>query len=304
MEDVLKISLAELIQRVSNSRSFADDVLVIRMFADDPLRLKFENESGIRLDALSIFLVVEGTMDITINNVNFHFPANTLVDTIVLHTFRINHISPDFKGYNLVVSKYFMNEIFRDTKRLPISCLISKRTNPTTKLIPEETALLEKIMMRIEKNITRKEHEWHKDIVMNELRSFFMEFGNITLQRMNYPDRNSSLPNRDEIIIKFTHLLDIHCKEEHSVSFYAQQLCITPEYLSKILKNFSGRTVTVWIDEALMREAQNYLHNIKLTLQQITDALCFSDQSAFGKFFKKHNGMSPLQYRKQIMQRY
>lgn len=299
MDDVLKVSLSDLIDRVLNPQSIDNDVLVINMLYKDSLRVKFDSNAEIRLQALSVFLVIEGSMDLTINKADLHLSACTLVDTVEFHTFRIKHISPDFKGYNLVVSKKFMEEVFRDTKRLPISYLLSKRSNPAMTLTREETLLLEEIIQRIAKNLGRKEHGWYKDLVMNELRCFFMEFGNITVQQMSHSDRSSGAPNREEIIIKFVHLLNIHCKEEHSVSFYAQRLCITSAYLSKILKNFSGKTVNAWIDEALMREAQNYLHNPNLTLQQIADALSFSDQSAFGKFFKKHSGMSPLQYRRQ-----
>jgi AraC-like DNA-binding protein len=47
-----------------------------------------------------------------------------------------------------------------------------------------------------------------------------------------------------------------------------------------------------------MTEAKILLRNPSLSIQQIADQLNFSDQSSFGKFFKKHHRMSPLEYRK------
>ena len=90
----------------------------------------------------------------------------------------------------------------------------------------------------------------------------------------------------------------MYCKEQHVVSFYAEQLYITPQYLSLILKELTGRSANKWIDEALMQEAKILLKAPQATVQQVAVALHFSDQSTFGKFFKKHAGMSPMEYRK------
>ena len=96
----------------------------------------------------------------------------------------------------------------------------------------------------------------------------------------------------------FRHLLHQHCREQHEVSFYAEQLCVTPDYLSKVMRNFSGRSAVKWINHSLIMEAKILLRKPEMTIQTIAETLHFSDQSAFGKFFKKHTGMSPLSYRK------
>ena len=69
------------------------------------------------------------------------------------------------------------------------------------------------------------------------------------------------------------------------------------------MKSLSGKTATQWISDALIRESEILLRNPEFTIQQISDQLNFSDQSAFGKFFKKHKKMSPLSFRNQELKR-
>lgn len=101
----------------------------------------------------------------------------------------------------------------------------------------------------------------------------------------------------EEFFRQFVGLLGQHFREEHRVHFYAQQLNITPKYLSLLITRLTGRTPSKWIDEYIMSEARVLLQNTDLTIQQIGDTLHFANQSFFGKFFKAHTGMSPSLYR-------
>ena len=82
------------------------------------------------------------------------------------------------------------------------------------------------------------------------------------------------------------------------MTFYADKLFITPQYLSLILKELTGMSANKWIDDALVAEAKVLLKAPQMTVQQVADQLHFSDQSTFGKFFKKHMGISPMEYRR------
>lgn len=297
-QNITKINIPELIRLAPKARSYNDDVIIIEMSDNDKYRIPFDKEHRLQIDnALFMFLVVEGSMDINIDGIEFHLPENSQIGIVHIQTFRNIRLSTPFKGYNINVSKKCLEKIWSDSKQIPISVFMSHRETPVLRLQKEEMKQLEDLTLRIRRNMDRPTHLFYGNLVINELRSFFMEFGNIMVQR--YPTNLEPDTQKDRIIISFVHLLHEHCKTEHSVTFYARQLCITPEYLSKILKHFSGRTVTKWIDDALLREAQILIRNKTLTIQQISDALNFSDQSAFGKFFKKHIGMSPVEYRKQ-----
>lgn len=71
----------------------------------------------------------------------------------------------------------------------------------------------------------------------------------------------------------FLELLLTHSKSEHGVNFYAEKLCITPQYLSLILKELTGKSASKWIDEALLMEAKVLLKTPNSTIQQVADML-------------------------------
>lgn len=296
-QKVSKINIAELIRLAPKAKTYNDDVILIEMSDNDIHRLQFDKEHRLQMDnVLSFFFIIEGSMDVNVDDTEFHLPKNSQIGVTHLQTLCNVRFSTPFKGYNINVSKKCLDKIWSDSKQIPISVFMLHRETPILRLQKKEVELLEGLILRIGRNMDRPTHLFYGNLVINELRSFFMEFGNIMVQR--YPIDLEPNAQKDRIIVHFIHLLREHCKTEHSVTFYANLLCITPEYLSKIMKHFSGRTVTKWIDDALLREAQILIRNKELTIQQISDILNFSDQSAFGKFFKKHLGMSPVEYRK------
>lgn len=85
---------------------------------------------------------------------------------------------------------------------------------------------------------------------------------------------------------------------QRDVSFYAKKLCISERYLSKLCKAETGKTPKILINQSLIGEIKNALLTSEMTHQQIADRFGFPDQSAFGQFFKRQEGISPSEFRK------
>jgi AraC family transcriptional activator of pobA len=116
-----------------------------------------------------------------------------------------------------------------------------------------------------------------------------------------HKSKNVARPSMDDtgsIFIRFRNLLTKEFWRHRSLSFYANNLNITPKYLSEVIKRQSGKTAGEWINSAIILEAKVLLQNKEYNIAQISDKLHFSDQSVFGKFFKSHEGISPAEYRK------
>lgn len=99
------------------------------------------------------------------------------------------------------------------------------------------------------------------------------------------------------ILSEFKSLLANHFINERNVSFYADKMHLTPKYFSTLIKNASGKTAGEWISEMLLLESRVRLQNKEQSITQIAHDLNFSDASHFGKFFKKHTELSPMEYR-------
>lgn len=102
----------------------------------------------------------------------------------------------------------------------------------------------------------------------------------------------------NQILEQFLALVnEYHCSER-CMAFYADKLCLTPKYLSKLIRQASGRSAPEWIDEFVILEAKNLLKYTNLAIKEIVYRLHFPNQSVFYKFFKAHTGLTPSEYRK------
>jgi AraC-like DNA-binding protein len=102
----------------------------------------------------------------------------------------------------------------------------------------------------------------------------------------------------DIIFTQFIKLVEDNCKRERRVSWYAQQIGITPKYLSEMVKQVSCKTPNEWIDNYVTLELRVILKNTTRNIKEIAKEMNFPNQSFLGKYFKEHVGMSPSRYRK------
>ncbi|WP_269235599.1 helix-turn-helix domain-containing protein [Flavobacterium flavigenum] len=101
----------------------------------------------------------------------------------------------------------------------------------------------------------------------------------------------------EKIALQFFRLLEIHCRKQHSVKFYADALNISSGHLTKTIKQITEITAKQCIENALILEAKILLQNNDLTILSISEALLFANTSFFSNFFKRHTSMSPSEYR-------
>lgn len=109
--------------------------------------------------------------------------------------------------------------------------------------------------------------------------------------------------NEDRIAREFVQLLLMHFKTEKSLSFYAEKLCLTSNYLSSIVKNVTGNSFEKWKQIVITIESKNLLKTTNMSVVDISDHLNFPNASFFGTFFKKQTGMTPKAYRDSVIKR-
>ena len=127
--------------------------------------------------------------------------------------------------------------------------------------------------------------------------SSYME--NTILEKYRQPkeQRKSRL---EELFDKFMICVKQNCAVQRSIKFYADKLCVSPQYLSKISKEVSGKSAGDWIDEVVLLEIKALLKYTNLTIKEVSVKMNFCDQSSFGKYFKKHVGIAPKEYAKMV----
>jgi AraC-like DNA-binding protein len=251
----------------------------------------------VRLNGLFISLVLSGKADISLDYIPYTLSENDFLIIMPSHIVQVAETSKDFKAKILIADRAFLEEV-NPTKRSPaMSNYMVLRKNPRTKLEAEETRLVADALEALQNKIRLRSHAFHKEVLQIAFVGFMLEVANILVGKNDALVR-PTLSRKEEILNNFLELLTEHVLEHHVVSFYAEKLFITSQYLSLVLKTLTGKSANKWIDDALVIEAKILLKTPQITVQQVADKLNFSDQSTFGKFFKKHAGVSPMEYRK------
>ena len=299
MENLPLIKFAELNKGIIIRDSFQDIFLIADIDGHSELDDQDvqDHTMPMRLDALLMVLVLEGSSEIALDYVPYTIGANSFTIIMPTHTIQLNKVSKGFKGKLLVISREFLDEC-NTAKRSPsMANYMQLRKNPCTTFEPQETELVDNYIELLRSKIKNRTHFFQKEVMQNAFVGFLLEIANIFMGKKDgllMP----ALSRKEELFEQFLQLLFEHCKEQHVVTFYAEKLFITPQYLSLILKELTGKSANKWIDDALIVEAKILLKAPQATVQQVADMLHFSEQSTFGKFFKKHMGISPMEYRK------
>lgn len=118
---------------------------------------------------------------------------------------------------------------------------------------------------------------------------------------MHVSIEDSGMPNQRNILLfeQFVKLVKQHYRQEHSLKFYADKMCLSPKYMSQIIHEASGHFASDWIKKYLLDEAKTLLKEGHYTVNQVADLLYFPNASYFIRFFKRETHMTPMQYQKE-----
>ncbi|WP_367330686.1 helix-turn-helix domain-containing protein [Sphingobacterium multivorum] len=143
---------------------------------------------------------------------------------------------------------------------------------------------------------SEQQNYYSKDIVKQYFNVLLLELMSL-YRRGDRRVMDTKSSRKKDLINQFLVLLSEHCKTQRAVEFYAERLFVTPNYLTHIVKEASGETTRDIITNSVIMEARDMLLYSDLSISQIAGKLNFSDQSFFGKFFKKKMKMSPKLFR-------
>lgn len=104
--------------------------------------------------------------------------------------------------------------------------------------------------------------------------------------------------SENRVVSKFKTQVNESYKKEHSTSYYADQLHITPDHLNRIIKSTIGKTAKEYIQSRLITEAKRLLYFSKLSNKEIGFEIGFNEPANFSAFFKKCTGFSPSNFKK------
>lgn len=273
-----------------NAKFIEDDIIIVddistALIPKDPRRMNF----------LILALCTEGEATYTLDTQEMKIQKNDVLLILDRHVVSNFTASKDLKALCIIISVKFFFESIRNVGDIS-SLLLLSRNFPVIKLAQEETETFQSYFYLLKTKAADKQNKYRRKLVSTLILAMFYDLSNV-VQRML--DTDSMRQTRAEIIFtKFIKLLEGNFKQERRVGWYAEQLCITPKYLSETIKNVSRRTPNEWIDNYVTIEMRIQLRNSTKSIKEIAEEMNFANQSFLGKYFKEHVGISPSEYRK------
>lgn len=245
------------------------------------------------IDGIALALCLKGEGEFSINFKQFTIKENTLICILPGQIVEKIHHSDDFYFKVLSFSPSYLDNI---TLPKELDILSHTILDPISKLTEEDVHNLLRHYTFIIDTFKESKHLHIKEIIRGLLYSLLVVVASL-YARSESEEQDKITSRGSEIVDGFINLLRVHYKEERTAAFYASELCISTKYLSATLKKVTGRTVNIWIEEAIIMGAKAMLKSSDLSVIQISEEMNFPNPSYFGRFFKKATGMTPKEYR-------
>lgn len=209
----------------------------------------------------------------------------------------IKAVSEDHAGLCLVADESFTVETpsIRNAVRSALLPTFEMR-QPVVSISPEESARLSSLI-RMAGEYLMSENPMREEMLKNLYAVFLMDLSSI----LSKHTKRGKLGKRvEDLFMDFMDLLPKHFVREHGIEFYADALNVTPTYLSRAVRQVSGRTVVEYINRLLLMEAIWLLESTTLSIEEIAERINYADSTTFGRFFFRMKGVTPRKYRKSL----
>lgn len=275
---------------LGDSGSIENEILLLDKLNEAPIP-----QEPRRMEIIVVALCLKGKAQYTIDTQEQMVKRNDVLIITDRHILDNFMASPDLEGLAIILSVEFFRAAIQKVSDFSSLFLFSK-DHPVVSLSQAEADIFVSYFNMLKEKMADTEHRYRRDLVRTILLAMFYDLSNVIFRIQQRSDTHQT--RADILFSRFIHLLEKNYKHERRVGWYAEQMCITPKYLSETIKQVSKRTPNEWIDNYVMLEIRVLLKNTTKSIKQIAQEMHFPNQSFLGKFFKEHVGMSPSEYRK------
>ncbi len=250
---------------------------------------------AVRLDVMVGLLCLRGQGSLYINGKQFHFKA---CDLLICHPNLVlekSSISLDTEYRCILLAKEYLRQLNLAGSKDTWDSIKFLEKSPVLTLDPNEVDLFCRYYDLIRAKMTCPPHPYRKELIDALLQAFLYEFRNILDRSHELKPQLYSAAER--VFSDFMDLLTSISPKPRSVGYYADKLCITPKYLSSICREISNYTASALINQYVVKDIQILLRRHDKSIKEVCNELDFPNLSFFGRYVKKHLGMSPKKWR-------
>ena len=251
-----------------------------------------------RSDHFAVMLVTRGSVEASVNLLRFTVEENGLVVVAPNAIKQLILASETAQGMVIHFTIQFLNQAGLSKRSHDLLSYFSSQYKPNWKLDPVDAEIIEKNMRDLFIRCEQSGRPFGKEQLKHVFLAFLYE---IAAQGQKYsPPLIGQLTRKEELVIRFANLVSNHFRQERTVRFYAEGLHVTPKYLTETVKEINGKSAGQIIDDFVILESKLLLEKPEYTVAHVASLLNFSDQSFFGKYFKRGTGISPKEFKTSI----
>ena len=276
-----------------NEQNHIDLITNKMAFVSDLSIGKFPNVN--RVNMWAFVLCTSGSCRFTLSHSEYEMHRGSMLVYRPNQKFKIEQFSDNCTGKILFVTDDVVDESLSKISDM-FNFMIYVKENPFVQLTDNQCIMFEKYGQLVLLKAGDVGNLFYREVSTNRMKVLFFEVFNVYSQ--NLLRRNVLKTNKDFVLERFLQIVSKHYAEERSIKYYAGMMGLSPKYLSQICYQVSGKHAGEWIDRFVVSHAKELLSGTDLTIQQISNELHFPNQSFFGKYFRKHVGQSPREYRR------
>lgn len=293
-------AFADISKTASDFSSLGELCAYARFNGDAPVDDADARTEVLHMENAAILLLVHGSLKVQHNTKAFAVNSPALIafgpgSTVIVE-------SDDWRAVDLhiiYITTAMMPDINVSFSSIAVEALMQYST-PCASLDERETSLMLRYFKLLHNVMLDDYHPGLcRHTVGNLITALIYQMTMICLREIRFDKNLNASGNRNAYVSEFIKMVHINFMKERSINYYARRLCISPKYLSMLVKDATGQTASRWIDHFIITEAKNMLRYSGKNIQQVAYALNFSNQSSFGKYFKHVTGMSPTEFQKQ-----
>jgi AraC family transcriptional activator of pobA len=249
-----------------------------------------------RSDFYSIIHILSGSITVTINFETVVMEAGTICIGLPNTIKRLVNATDDCVIEGVSFTLDFFNEVAISSNNIDRIEFFSSQFEYSWKLSADESVVISKYITELGMRLSNKDkYYFGKELLGSTFITILYEIGEMGLNKASI--HNFVYGRKEELIQKFAKLVHKNHLTERALSYYADQLHVTPKYLSETAKEITGKTAGQIIVDFNILESKRLLLKTELTISEISFQLHFTNAAFFSKFFKRLTGLSPRAYR-------
>lgn len=253
--------------------------------------------SGGECQMIIHIMVMEGELTVSAGRKTYVISKDVYAHLIDCTDIEFVSASGSLSAYVTCCTDRYTAMLLKNAHPIPITLVFKIREQPLDRLSPDIIERLKNRMECIGEACRSATHAFRNEMIKCAI---WMHLMDIADMYMHIHCSQAQTNRRKEIFIAFMEQLTRNITEGHTVAYYASSLCVTPQYLNRIVRAYTGKTVYEWICTTLVGEITKRLEETNDTMQQIACDFNFPDQATLAKFYKRQTGYSLTAYRKEL----